>query len=152
MPRHALKRYCESAQKDVSSLQQVARPCIDDHLIPPEDRETTRGLSAVCAQIVLLCVYLARIGRPDLLWSGNTLARSATKWNEACDKRLLILRNYTNQTKNYRQSSHVVNQVDFKMLRLQVTCETQNQRHDVYCAYLDHTRLFQFRGCAKSKL
>ena len=40
---------------------------------------------------------------------------------------------------------------DFKMLHLQATCETQNQRQEVYCAYLDHTRLFPFRGCARSK-
>ena len=40
---------------------------------------------------------------------------------------------------------------DFKMLHLQATCETQNQRQEVYCAYLDDTRLFPFRGCARSK-
>ena len=26
-----VERYCESAKKDVSSLQHVATPCIDDH-------------------------------------------------------------------------------------------------------------------------
>ena len=29
---------------------------------------------------------------------------------------------------------------------LPVTCEIQHQRQEVYCAYSDHTRLFQFRG------
>ena len=35
-------------------------------------------LSQVCSQIVLKCLYLARIGRPDILWSVNKLARSIT--------------------------------------------------------------------------
>ena len=30
---------------------------------------------------------LARIGRPDIPWSVNKLARSITKWTKACDKR-----------------------------------------------------------------
>ena len=33
--------YCKLAKKDVSSLQQVATPCTDDHQIPPEEYETT---------------------------------------------------------------------------------------------------------------
>ena len=45
-------------------------------------------LSKVCSQIVLKCWKLARIGRPDILWSLNKLARSITKWTKACDKRL----------------------------------------------------------------
>ena len=42
------------------------------------------------------CLYLARIGRPDILWTVNKLARSITKWTKACDKR-------------YKQYCHVAN-------------------------------------------
>ena len=38
-------------------------------------------------KIVLKCLYLARIGRPDILCSVNKLERSITKWTNACDKR-----------------------------------------------------------------
>ena len=34
----------------------------------------------VCLKIVLRYLYLARIGRPDILWSVNKLARAVTKW------------------------------------------------------------------------
>ena len=40
---------------------------------------TVEELSKVCSQIVLQCLYLARIGRPDILWSVNKLARAITK-------------------------------------------------------------------------
>ena len=36
-------------------------------------------LSRVCSQIVLKCWNLARIRRPDILWSKNKFARSITK-------------------------------------------------------------------------
>ena len=43
------------------------------------------------------------------------------------------------------------NLVYSRTLHLQVTCEIQLPRQEVYGAYFDHTRLFQFRGCARSK-
>ena len=43
------------------------------------------------------------MGRPDLLWTVNVLAREVTRWNVACDKRLLRLISYLNTTKNYVQ-------------------------------------------------
>ena len=53
-----------------------------------EEMKSVGELSQVCSQIVLKCLYLARIGRPDILWSVNKLAQSITKWTKACDKRL----------------------------------------------------------------
>ena len=49
------------------------------------------------------CLYLARIGRPDILWSVNKLARSVTKWTQACDRRLVRLVSCTHHTNDFRQ-------------------------------------------------
>ena len=112
----------ELAKKYVSSLQQVVTPCIDDHHVPREDCETTGEFSAVCAQTVLKCLYL--------LWSADVVKLHPIK------------------TKNYRQFCHVESQIEdcklgySKTLHLQVTCGIENHRHEVYCAYLDHTGLF----------
>ena len=66
-------------------------------------------LSQVCSQIVLKCLYLARIGRPDIPWSVNKLPRSITKWTKAYDKRLNRLISYIHHTCEYRQKCHVGN-------------------------------------------
>ena len=66
-------------------------------------------LSQVCSQIVLKCLYLARLGRPDILWSVNKLARSITEWTKACDKRLNRLISYIHHTCEYKQYCHVGN-------------------------------------------
>ena len=64
MEGHAKKcveRYCELANKTTQQLYKVSTPCIDDHHFKEEE-------------IVLKCIYLARIGRPDILWTVNKLA------------------------------------------------------------------------------
>ena len=66
-------------------------------------------LAQVCSQIVLKCVYLARIGRLDILWSVNKLSSSITKWTKACDKRLNRLISYIHHTCEYKQYCYVGN-------------------------------------------
>ena len=111
MAGHAKKcveRYCELANKTTQQLYKVSTPCIDDHHFKEE--ETKSGaLSSTCSQIVLKCLYLAKIGRPDILWSVNELARSITKWTKACDKRLNRLISYIHHTSEYKQYCHVGN-------------------------------------------
>ena len=80
------EKYLELANLNKSSLRAVPTPCLDDHQLAPEDFEKKRKLSPVCARIVLKVLYLARMNRPDSLWTVNILAREVTKWNVACDK------------------------------------------------------------------
>ena len=111
MEGHAKKcveRYCELANKTTQQLYKVS-PCIDDHHFKEEEMKSVGELSQVCSQIVLKCLFLARIGRPDILWSVNKLARSITKWTKACDKRLNKLISYIHHTCEYRQYCHVGN-------------------------------------------
>ena len=88
-------------------LYKVSSPGLDDHQIKKEELESVGELSEVCSQLVLKCLYLARIGRPDILWSVNKLARSVTKWTHACDRRLATLIFYIHYTSDYRQYCHV---------------------------------------------
>ena len=103
MEGHAKKcvqRYCELAHRATQQLFQVSTPCIDDHHFKEEELKSVGELSKVSSQIVLKCLYLARVGRPDILWSVNKLPRSITKWTKACDKRLNRLISYIHHTCN----------------------------------------------------
>ena len=92
--KKCVERYCELANKTTQQLYKVSTPCIDDHHFKEEELKSEGKLSKVCSQIVLKCLYLARIGRPDIPWSVNKRARSITKWTKACDKRLNRLISY----------------------------------------------------------
>ena len=65
-----------------------------------------RNLSAVCSQIVLKGLYLARNGKHDILWFVNIFARAVTKWTTTCHKRWTRLTSYIHHTNEYRQYCH----------------------------------------------
>ena len=116
--KKCVERYCELANKTTQQLYIVSIPCIDDHHFKEEEMKYVGELSHVCSQIVLKCLYLARIGRPDILWSVNKLARSITKWTKACGKRLNRLISYTHHTCEYKQYCHVGNTAKQRRLGL----------------------------------
>ena len=134
MAGHAKKcveRYCELSNKTTQQLYKVSTPCIDDHHFKEEEMKSVGELSHVCSQIVLKCLYLARIGRPDILWSVNKLARSITKWTKACDKRLSCLISDIHHTCEYKLYCYVGLQNNagwdcFKTPILQEILKTQN--------------------------
>ena len=108
--KKCVERYCELANKTTQQLYKVSAPCIDDHHFKEEETKSVGELSSTCSQIVQKCLYLARIGRPEILWSVNKLARSITKWTKkACDKRLNRLISYIHHTSEYKQYCHVGN-------------------------------------------
>ena len=82
---------------------------MDDHQLKEGEIGSVGELSTVCSQIVLKCLYLARIGRLDILWSVTKFARAVTKWTKACDKRLARLISYIHHTCEFRQYCYVGN-------------------------------------------
>ena len=102
-----VERYCELANKTTQQLYKVSTLCIDDHHF--EEMKSVGELSNTCSQIDLKCLYLARFGRHDILWSVNKLALSITKWTKACDTRLNRLISYIHHTCEYRQYCHLGN-------------------------------------------
>ena len=100
-PRQEVRgTYCELANKNVEQLQKVSSPCLDDQQFKQEELESVGELSEVCSQIVLECLNLARIGRPDILWPVNKLARALTKCTQACDRHLARLISCIHQNKS----------------------------------------------------
>ena len=73
MEGHAKKcveRYCELANETTEQLYKISTPWIDYHQFKEEEELRSVGeLPEVCSQIVMKCLYVARIGRLDILWS-----------------------------------------------------------------------------------
>ena len=135
--KKCVERYCELANKTTQQLYKVSTPCIDDHHFKEEEMKSVGELSQVCTQIVLKCLYLARIGRPDILRSVNELARSITKWTNACDKRLNRLISYIHHTCEYKQYCHVGNTA--KQCRLDCFETLTSTSGGTLCIFGSHT-------------
>ena len=101
LAKKCVEQSCELANKTTQQLYKVSTSCIDDHHFKKGELKSVGELSEICSQNVLKCLYLACIGRPDILWSVNKLARSITKWTKECDKRLCRLISYTHHTCEY---------------------------------------------------
>ena len=107
--KRCVERCWDFANKTTQQMYKVATLCLDDHQFKEEDVASVGDLSYVCSEIVLKCLYLARISRPEILWSVNKLARAVTKRTRACDNRLARLISYIHWTSGYKQYCHVEN-------------------------------------------
>ena len=78
-PRHDRTR--RNTRKDIVSRHTRLRHNFTRWLHPVEtiiskyDFDTVGDFADECAQIALKCLYHALLGRPDILWAGNLLAR-----------------------------------------------------------------------------
>ena len=68
MEGHAKKcveRFSELENRKPAQLYEVLTPCLNDHSV-------NKGRTGNRVQIVMTCLCLARIGRPDIAWSAKT--------------------------------------------------------------------------------
>ena len=156
--KNCVERYCELANRTTQQLYKVCTPCIDDHHFKEEELKSVGELSKVCSQIVLECLYLARVGRPDIPWSVNKLARSITKWTKACEKRLNRLISYIDFTCEYKPYCYVGNTAKQCRLELFQDSDFAGELEDskstscgTLCAFGSHTFVPKV-GCARNKL
>ena len=122
-----------------------------------EELESVGELSEGCTQVVLKCLYLARIGGPDILWSVNKLARSLTKWAPACDRRLPRLTPNIHHLSDYRQNCYVGNTAQHCRLGLFQDTDFAGDLEDSKSTWvgfyvsLEDVHLSTAVGCARSK-
>ena len=141
--KKCVERYCELAKKTTQQLYKISTPCIDDYHFKEEEMKSVGVLSQVCSQIVLKMFYLARIGRPDILWSVNKLARSIIKWTKNCDKRLNRLISYQTVFALWVILQNNADWDCFKTPILLDILRIQNPLLEEHCAFLEIIHLFQ---------
>ena len=152
----AILRAGEQKKKKKPATLQSRNPCLDDHQFKEEELGSVGELSTVCSQIVLKCLYLARIGRPEIQWSVNKLARAVTKWTRLCDKRLARLRSFIHYTSESKQYCHVGSTAQHCRVGLIQDSDFAGDLEDSkstsgeFCAYLEVTRLFPQVGCVRN--
>ena len=145
-----VERFSELTCKDASASTMAETPCMDDHQFDQEDLNGTGEPLLVCAQVVVKCLYLARIGRPHWLSTVNMLARSVTKWNKARDKRLERFTRHSNHTKKATDSV-VVREATIEDCKLG-SLQGAAFAGDFVGFQVSATKLSsQFLGCARSK-
>ena len=137
-----------SWQTPFTNSAQLSIPCFDDRHFKEEELKCIGKFSNTCSQIFLKCLYLARIGRPDILWSVNKLARSITKWAKTCDKRLNRLISHIHHTCECKHDCHagyIAEQRRLGLFRTQTSQEilkSQNPLLEEHSAFSEVIHLF----------
>ena len=156
MLQTCFERYCELANKKVEQLVKVSSLCLVGRQFKHEELESVVELSEVCSQIVLRCLYLARTGRLDILWSVNELARWVTQWTQACDRRFARPTSSIHYTRFPTKMScwkhGKPSQTGF-VSRLRVFCWSwsRNQPQVETCVLVELQHLSQSVVCARNK-
>ena len=73
MLQSVLKDIVSWRTKRQNTCTKFSTPCLNDHHFK-EELDAVGELSDVFSRNFLKCLYLARIGRPDILWSVNKIA------------------------------------------------------------------------------
>ena len=131
-------------QDDSTTLQSI----YSMHRWPPLQRRRNK----ICLRIVkfmlsifLKCFYLARVGRPDILWSENKLEPSITKWTKAWVDwfHLFIILVNTNNTVMWEILLNNADWDSFKTLTSREILKIRNPLLEEHCVSLEVTHLFQ---------
>ena len=87
---------------------------MNDHQVSFEHMETGGEGAPVCAHVLLRCLNLASIGRPDLPWTISGSARAVTTWHNV--RTQLVRKDWHDQSfKLVKQSmtgSTAINQIE----------------------------------------
>ena len=139
--QNCVERNCELVHNTIDQLHKSFQTFLDEHQIQLEDLEIMGEMSEACCQIVLKYLYVARIGRPDLLWTVNYVTRSVTTWNHAIFDWHVSSATFITQLTTCSKTPI-----------LQEIQQTQHQ-HQVafFCVFLDHIRLCQFHGLVRNR-
>ena len=139
---------CATERKNVEAVVQSLYSVLGRPNFQSEELVTVGEWSKVCSQIGLC---LARIGRLDILWSVNKLARAVTMWTRACDKRLARLISYIHHTSEFKQHCHVGetlhNNADwdcFRTLFLTEILKTETSTSVEFCVSLESRTFVPF--------
>ena len=102
-----LNHYTQSQLHELTTIQ-----------FKEEEMGSVGELSNVCSQIVLKCLYLARMARPENSSVCKQSGTSSHKMDRACDKRLARLISHIHHTCEYRQYCRVGSTAQQSRLRL----------------------------------
>ena len=82
-------------------------PFLVDAALPERDWEVKGALSDHAAKVLMKCLWLARLSRPDLRRPITELSRRITRWSSNDDRTLYRLMCFISSSKSYRMRSYI---------------------------------------------
>ena len=99
--------YCELTGTSVDKLKQAITPCLPESSMTDTDFETEGILHKHAARILMRCLWLSRLSRPDISFAVGRLTTRVSKWTAWEDRQTLRLISYLNSTKGHMMRAAV---------------------------------------------
>ena len=86
--------YCELTGMPVEKLRKVETPCFPESPMSEEELAREGALHNHAAKVLMRCLWLSRLARPDLSFAVHRLASRVTRWTLWEDRQMLRLISY----------------------------------------------------------
>ena len=90
--------YCELTGIPVEKLRKVETPCLPESQMSEEELAHEGALHNHAAKVLMRCLWLPRLARPDLSFAVQRLASRVTRWTLWDDRQMLRLISYVHST------------------------------------------------------
>ena len=111
-------------------LKPAATPFCPDGALAPGDDAVEGELAGNACKVLMKCLWLGRLARPDIVKPIGDLATQVQKWSKNCDKALYRLICYIHTTLGHRLVGTVGDAADTLWLRLYVDADFAGDRLD----------------------
>ena len=93
--------YCEITGMRQEKLRKASTPCLLENQTTDEELAHEGEMHAFAARILMKCLWLSRLARPDISFAVQRLASRITRWTKWEDRQMLRLVSYLNSTCEY---------------------------------------------------
>ena len=123
---------CELYQRVAGGkpLKFAPTPFLPEGSLTPEDDQVAGELAGDACKVLMKCLWLGRLARPDIIKPIGDLATQVQKWSRNCDKALYRLICYIHSTLEHRLVGTVNDVAGDLRLRLYVDADFAGDRHD----------------------
>ena len=111
-------------------LRQVPTPFCPEGSLTPADDEAEGELAGAACKVLMKCLWLGRLARPDIIKPIGDLATHVQKWSRNCDRMLHRLICYIHSTLQHRLVGTVGDPAEALSLRLYVDADFAGDRQD----------------------
>jgi hypothetical protein len=111
-------------------LKHAATPFCPEGSLLPQDDEEEGELAGNACKVLMKCLWLGRLARPDIVKPIGNLATQVQKWSKNCDKSLYRLICYIHSSLGHRLLGTVGDAADALRLRLYVDADFAGDRLD----------------------
>jgi hypothetical protein len=111
-------------------LKHASTPFVPEGSLVASDDDEKGELAGNACRVLMKCLWLGRLARPDLVKPIGDLASMITKWSVNCDRQLYRLICYIHSTQHYKLTGTVQDRPEDLVLRLFVDADFCGERLD----------------------